>query len=233
MNFHWSKRFSIAGLVLLLISSCTQARAQEPDKPEAGEHGVAKESDANHPAKSASRLMAERVQVTGVPNFGEVSPRIFRGGQPSFDGLEQLAKMGVNIIVNLRPGDHADEEREATRLGMQYVAIPWQCYHPSDTAIAEFLTVLHENPTKKIFVHCQHGSDRTGMSIAAHRMSDEGWSAEDAQKEMKAFGFNRSHRLACHGLSDYEKNFPEQFRTSPEFENLRSVRASGDSQSEP
>jgi hypothetical protein len=69
-------------------------------------------------------------------------------------------------------------------------SIPWQCYHPSDTAIAEFLTVLHENPRKKIFVHCEYGSDRTGMSIAAHRMSDEGWSPEEARREMKAFGFN-------------------------------------------
>jgi protein-tyrosine phosphatase len=112
-------------------------------------------------------------------------------------------------------------------------SIPWQCYHPSDTAIAEFLTVLHENPRKKIFVHCEYGSDRTGMSIAAHRMSDEGWSPEEARREMKAFGFNRSHRVACRGLSGYEKNFPAEFKTSPQFENLRSVRPIGDSQSQP
>jgi len=38
-------------------------------------------------------------------------------------------------------------------------------------------------------VHCQHGADRTGMMTAIYRIAVEGWSKEDAIKEMTEGGF--------------------------------------------
>lgn len=225
MRFSFAKYFLITAFSTSLIVLCTAADAQQSEAPK---------NLAGGDASSAEKhVAAKKSRVNGVPNFGEVSPQIFRGGQPSSAGLESLAKMGVSIIINLRPGDHTDERDAATRLGMRYVSIPWQCYHPNDTAMAEFLTILHENPDKRIFVHCEYGTDRTGMSIAAHRMSDQGWSAREARREMQAFGFNFSHRMSCKGLSEYEKNFPDEFKTSPEFESLRSVQPNGDPEAQP
>jgi tyrosine-protein phosphatase SIW14 len=180
-------------------------------------------SDAKPAPANAEHAIAKMIPVKGIPKFGEVSPQLFRGGQPSSEGLEFLADLGVGIIVNLRPGDHPEEEEEASRLGMRYISIPWQCYHPNDAAIASFLTVLGENPGKKIFVHCELGSDRTGMSIAAYRMSAQGWSAEEAMKEMQVYGFSSSHHLTCRGLAGYEQAFPSAFKSHLEFLNLRPV----------
>jgi hypothetical protein len=38
----------------------------------------------------------------GVPSMAEVTPRLFRRGRPSKKGLETLAQMGINIVVDGR-----------------------------------------------------------------------------------------------------------------------------------
>jgi protein tyrosine/serine phosphatase len=95
---------------------------------------------------------------------------------------------------------------------------------PKDVVIAQFLTLLRDNPDRKIFVHCNTGIDRTGMMVAAYRMAEEKWTADEAMKEMKAFGFSRFHGLICLGLSSYEKRFPQQFASDPAFQSLRTSR---------
>ena len=155
-----------------------------------------------------------------LPNFGEASTTLYRGGQPSKRGFRILAKMGVNIVVDLR-GSRDSERKIVTHLGMQYVALPWHCWFPKDEIFAQFLTLLRKNPGKKIFVHCRLGDDRTAMMIASYRMAQEGWSAERAEKEMEKFGFSFAHRrLICPGLSSYEEKFPQRFKTSPAFRHL-------------
>jgi tyrosine-protein phosphatase SIW14 len=159
-----------------------------------------------------------------IPDFGEVTPRLYRGGQPTKSGFEALAKLGVQIVVDLR-GDRRGEREEVTRLGMRYVPMPWQCSFPKDGIFAAFIELIRTNPGKKIFVHCRVGDDRTGMMIAAYRMADQRWSAERAKKEMIHYGFSFVHRhLICLRLADYEEEFPKRFATRPEFEKLRSTR---------
>jgi hypothetical protein len=92
---------------------------------------------------------------------------------------------------------------------MQYVAIPWHCLFPRDEVFARFLNVLRANPDKKVFVHCRYGDDRTGMMVAAYRMSVEGWTAEEARREMDQFGYKP---LVCPSLGPYEKHFPEHVK---------------------
>lgn len=164
--------------------------------------------------------MGSRKHYVGLTNFAEVSPRLFRGGQPGVDGLEALKKMGVSIIVDMRGSKSPHEQIAVGKLGMQYVVIPWHCPFPSDGIFARFLKVIHDNPGKKIFVHCRLGDDRTGMAIAAYRMADEGWSAEEALEEMKEFGFTGAHHVICPTLQGYEKDFPNHLKTNPIFKDL-------------
>ena len=173
---------------------------------------------ASSHARRSSRNKSMRKDL---PNFGEASTTLYRGGQPSKRGFRILAKMGVNIVVDLR-GSRDSERKIVTHLGMQYVALPWHCWFPKDEIFAQFLTLLRKNPGKKIFVHCRLGDDRTAMMIASYRMAREGWSAERAEKEMEKFGFSFAHRrLICPGLSSYEEKFPQRFKTSPAFRHLR------------
>ena len=178
------------------------------------------------PLAAQERTIARKLAVAGVPNLGEVNSNLYRGAQPTQAGFENLARMGVTIVVDLRERGIEPERKQVTRLRMRYVALPWFCFHPEDAKIARFLTLLHKNRGKKVFVHCQTGDDRTGMMIAAYRMAEQGWTAEDAMKEMEAYGFTSSHHLICPGLSSYEETFPRRFKTSPAFRNLyRGVRS--------
>lgn len=174
------------------------------------------------PAPSETKaLIPPRSILLGVPNFGQVTPTLYRGGQPNREGFANLRKLGIDIVVDLR-GSRAGERRVVTGLGMRYVAIPWRCYSPRDEVFAQFLTLLRENPGKKVFVHCKVGDDRTGMDIAAYRMAEQNWTAEQARKEMEVYGVNWFHRTICPRLGSYEKDFPRRFETSPAFRELRS-----------
>jgi tyrosine-protein phosphatase SIW14 len=181
-------------------------------------YGTAKSSTA---AVTTEHTIARRLAVEGVPNLGEVSPTLYRGAQPTREGFRKLADMGIRIVVDLRERHLEVERRQVTKLGMRFVAIPWNCFHPEDTDMARFLRLLRDNRGKKVFVHCQTGDDRTGMMIAAYRMAEEGWTAAKAMNEMEAYGFTSSHHLICPRLTSYEATFPRRFKTSPAFRDLR------------
>jgi protein tyrosine phosphatase (PTP) superfamily phosphohydrolase (DUF442 family) len=170
---------------------------------------------------TTERTIARKLAVSGLPNLGEVSSTLYRGAQPTQEGFQKLAEMGVGIVVDLRERGREVERQQVVKLGMRYVAIPWYCFHPEDKDLARFLRLLRDNRGKKVFVHCQTGDDRTGMMIAAYRMAEQGWTAEEAMKEMVAYGFTSSHHLICPGLSSYEARFSRRFKTSPAFRDLR------------
>jgi protein tyrosine phosphatase (PTP) superfamily phosphohydrolase (DUF442 family) len=157
---------------------------------------------------------AKKLKLIGVPNFGEVTPYLYRGAQPSLQGFRGLANMGIDIVVDARLSHKSSEKKVVTAAGMQFVSIPWHCMFPKDKAMAQFLAVLRENPKKKIFVHCRLGDDRTGMMVAAYRMAVDNWTAEEAFAEMMQFGMNRR---ICFPLIKYESKFPERLKNNAEL----------------
>lgn len=177
------------------------------------------------PAPAPPREIARKLSLDGVPNFGEVTPALYRGAQPSKEGFDALVKMGFGVVIDLRGGSRDGEREKVTQLGLQYISIPWHCGRPEDSTVAQFLSALRQNSGKKIFVHCKLGTDRTGMMIAAYRIAEQGWDAEEARKEMETFGFSSIHHWMCPGLAGYESRFPTVFNSSPAFENLRPVPA--------
>jgi tyrosine-protein phosphatase SIW14 len=211
LQFSTRKSFLLATVTMLATMMCVTAHAQQPANA------------AAPPDLNSQHTIAHKSPLDGVSNFGEVTPTLYRGGQPSRDGLANLLKMGIEVVVDLREGVREDERDAVTKLGMQYIAIPWRCGHPENETTARFLTFLRENSDKRIFVHCLYGTDRTGMMIAALRMSKQNWTAAEARREMQAYGFSFAHRMMCPGLATYEEQFPGQFKTSPAFEKLRSA----------
>jgi protein tyrosine phosphatase (PTP) superfamily phosphohydrolase (DUF442 family) len=157
----------------------------------------------------------------GITNFGEVTPYLFRGAQPNADGFQTLQKKGINVIVDLRRNGISQEQAAVTGLGMQFVSIPSRCEAPQDAPWARFLQVMRDNRGKKVFVHCELGIDRTGMAVAAYRMAEEGWTADEAAQEMKAYGFSSAHHALCPGLAAYESGFPERLKKSSAFRGLQ------------
>jgi tyrosine-protein phosphatase SIW14 len=170
---------------------------------------------------TASHVIPARQNFSGLQNFAQINPTLFRGGRPTEEGLACLQKMGVTIVISLE-GKYKVLRKPVERLGMQYVSMFWECSFPKDEIFARFLQLLRDNPGKKVFVYCHYGNDRTSMMIAAYRIAEQGWSAEEAKEEMKDFGFDFFHRRICSGLSEYEDHFPEHWREHRAFEKLRS-----------
>ena len=185
----------------------------------------ATDSPSPAPAATPAHEFARKLSLDGVPNFGEVTPALYRGAQPSKEGFDALVKMGFDVVIDLRAGSRDGEREKITRLGLQYISIPWYCGHPDDSTVALFLSALRQNSGKKIFVHCKLGADRTGMMIAAYRIAEQGWDAKEAGKEMQAFGFSSIHHWMCPGLAGYETRFPAVFSSSQAFEELRPIPA--------
>ena len=102
---------------------------------------------------------------------------------------------------------------------MRYISMPVSgTAGPSEEQIAAFLTLLRENAGRKLFVHCKHGADRTGVMIAAYRMSAEGWTTAQALAEMRAYHF---HRLWLPAMRRTVREFPQRYESSPVFLPLR------------
>lgn len=112
--------------------------------------------------------------------------------------FEQLNKLGVKTIVCLRWSKKAIEEelRICKALNLEVVSIPLNYWRlPNREEIARFFEIVDEQSKHPIFLHCKHGSDRTGMFSAFYRMKYDGWSADRAYEEMKNSGF---HKIRMH-----------------------------------
>lgn len=61
--------------------------------------------------------------------------------------------------------------------------IPLDTGSITEDDLYKILTVIRDAP-KPLLIHCWHGSDRTGCSVAAYRIVFENWSVEDAISEL-------------------------------------------------
>ncbi len=147
-------------------------------------------------------------QVKELPNFQKVTDRLYRGAQPQAGGLKKLAELGINTIINLRGEDEFGraEQKEAEALGLRYYSIPMGgLSRPSDEEVERVLKLINAPENGKIFVHCKHGADRTGTVIACYRISQENYSAEQAQAEAKKYGMSWVQFGMKGYISDYYK----------------------------
>ncbi len=205
----------VFALALAVVAACLYGRVARPQVSAQLQQGAGSGKPAGCATSPATARLAEKLELQGVPNFGKVTAQLYRGGQPSKDGFDELKKLGVQVVVNLREDNTEVERSLVTAAGLEYVAIPWNCHHPANSLAARFLQILRENREKKIFVHCYAGVDRTGLMIAAYRMAEQGWLPEQASDEMRNFGFNFIHRSWCHALEAYEESFPQQLTADP------------------
>lgn len=140
------------------------------------------------PAAVAAEPLKPQNDLPGLTNFAKVSDAVSRGAQPTAEGFQTLKARGIKTIVNLR-SEHSDRSMLAGT-GLQYVEIPCVPWHMKELQIVEFLKVVRDPKNQPVFVHCAVGCDRTGAAVAAYRMSEQHWTAEDAIKELHRFGYH-------------------------------------------
>jgi protein tyrosine/serine phosphatase len=127
-----------------------------------------------------------------LPNFHPVAPGIYRGAAPTEAGLERLKRMGVHTIVDLRisPREVKKERKEAESLGFQWVNLPMGSDPPTSRQVSRFLEIMDHASVDPVFVHCQHGADRTGCMVGIWRGTRDRWDFPRIWKEMRRYGFD-------------------------------------------
>ncbi|MCP4112909.1 MAG: dual specificity protein phosphatase family protein [Desulfobacteraceae bacterium] len=146
------------------------------------------EINASEPDKSVcSDKWAISIEKAGLPNFHKVTDDLYRGAQPEKAGFQELKKMGIKTIVNLR-SFHSDRDKIGNT-GLVYEHIYMKSWHPEEKELVRFLKIVTDKKRTPVFVHCMHGADRTGLICATYRIAVCGWTKENAIREMKKGGF--------------------------------------------
>ena len=127
------------------------------------------------------------MEQPGLPNLHKVSDDLYRGAQPTAEGIKQLQALGIKTIINLRS---SDTDRDLLTVpGIRYERIPMTAWRPKDDDVMQFLRIVTDENRLPAFVHCRRGADRTGMMVAIYRVAVQGWDKEQAIAEMTQGGF--------------------------------------------
>ena len=133
---------------------------------------------------------AQPVASASIKNWYRVDADVFRSEQPTRAAFEEMRAKGIRTVINLRH-DLSDESL-TSGLGFGLVEIPIRAWGFSEDEIVKVLKAVQAAP-KPVLVHCQMGSDRTGVVIAMYRVVFQGWTKKDALAELEdgGFGFHR------------------------------------------
>ena len=143
----------------------------------------------------------------GIPNLAEVNSHLYRGAQPTTQGIHTLRDERIRTIINLRmPGDVVpEEETEARACGIIYTNVPlcgWSA--PTDAQVAQVLSLIETSPGA-VFIHCKYGCDRTGTIIACYRIKHDLWVNGRALKEAEDYGMSRWEPGMKHYIREFGK----------------------------
>src|SRR3954467_10941239 len=163
--------------------------------------------EARPTATTSQRPLAQRLPgVAGVENFARVNPALYRGAQPTEEGLKQLKAMGVKTVIDFRSFHSTRKEVEAA--GMTPVEIPLRAdlgsVPPDDDSLKKFFAVVLDPARQPVYIHCAFGKDRTGTMAAVYRLEMDGWTGDEALEEMEAFGYHNIYRDLIQFVKTYK-----------------------------
>ena len=156
-------------LLAIALSAAASSRSDEPT------------------VKTRPANWAVKLDRPGLPNLFKLNAGLYRGAQPTAEGIKELEKLGVKTIIDLR-----DKHSDKDILGDSKIAwepIPTKTWNPKDADVVRFLKIATDKTRQPVFVHCQHGADRTGTMCAIYRVAVDGWSKRQAIDEMVKGGF--------------------------------------------
>ena len=163
-----------------------------------------------------------------IPHFSKVNNSHYRGGRPKPADLSYLQRLNVRTVINLQggdlsnpryrgfikwwePGELADaiaaEMNLSKSLGLLFFSKTLDAIDPvsdeDDVRIDEILAIMGNPAAQPVFVHCEHGIDRTGLIVALYEVKYLGMSPHDAYNEWRASGHKGIGTLFTGHLDEY------------------------------
>jgi protein tyrosine/serine phosphatase len=143
---------------------------------------VAMAGESNRPSQ-----WAEPIQLQGVSNLHKINDGLYRSAQPTKEGMKNLEKIGIKTVINLRAFHSDSDELKGTTLLNDELNV--KTWHIEDEDVIRVLRTISKKENGPFLIHCQHGADRTGVMSAMYRIVVQGWTKDDAIKEMVAGGY--------------------------------------------
>jgi tyrosine-protein phosphatase SIW14 len=155
------------------------------------------------------------VPGVSIKNFGKVNDHYYRGSQPSQEEFTQLKKLGIKTVVDLRK-DSVHAEADWTRdSGMQYFNIPMKAsVAATEQETSYFLSLVNDPANWPVYVHCKGGRHRTGALTAVYRITQDGWTADQAFNEMKEYDFDNGFFGGPGAQKKFVYSFYERYRAA-------------------
>ncbi|TAL22562.1 MAG: protein-tyrosine-phosphatase [Nitrospirae bacterium] len=145
-------------------------------------NSLASAGELNRPSQWAVPM-----KVQGVGNLHKINDSLYRSAQPTEGGMKNLEKMGIKTIINLR-AFHSDKDK-LKGTGLLNNALSVKTWHIEDEDVIKVLKIISKKENGPFLIHCQHGADRTGIMSAMYRIVVQGWSKDEAIKEMVDGGY--------------------------------------------
>lgn len=167
-------------------------------------------TDTLDTAANQSIAAKTKKTVADLPNFHEVYPFLYRGGEPTETGLKKLQSMGIKTIIDLRAPSERPiaEDKIAKELGMKYINLVMTSAPPTkkqvDITLDQIKRAKADPNNGAVFLHCAHGSDRTGCMVGIWRVTQDGWNYEDAYKEMRKYYFTPKFTRLSGAVKEHE-----------------------------
>lgn len=138
-----------------------------------------------------------RIVSMGLSSVPGLNPIILAGAQPLLsgdfrsDGIGELATLyKVKTIIDLQSDEVDRETIECAAAGVEFHSIKLpgiEIFDRLDHAkVLDAVKIVEDRTKWPVFVHCQHGADRTGAVIGCYRI-DTGWTSEEAIQEMRKY----------------------------------------------
>ena len=142
------------------------------------------------------RPRLERDGIESLRRLGIKKIINLQGGDLTAPGKARWPEWS-KLILKLEPGEAAGaiqaEADAAAAAGIESMNIPLDSLDPITAQEADSLDgilkmLAASGPERPIYVHCEHGKDRTGLALALYRMRYDGWTQARAAAEMAAMG---------------------------------------------
>jgi protein tyrosine/serine phosphatase len=142
------------------------------------------------PMPGADAETARAAAANPLPNFVQVSPALYRSGQPTQAGVAKLAATGIKTIIKLNTDSPAEADWAAgAGIDLETILMSNKV-SPTYDQIDQALAIINDPAKQPVVVHCHLGHDRTGAVVGAYRVTVQGWTVDKAAAEAKAMGYS-------------------------------------------
>ena len=178
------------------------------------------------PSRAQSQTASASINIE---NFGMLNENYYRGSQPNAGQLTDLKKLGVKTVIDLRKDKVEEASGWARAAGLQYINIPLTTKRAAtEEQTTYFLSLVNDPANWPVYVHCKGGRHRTGEMSAIYRITQNGWTADQAYKEMKKYDFENGF-FYPRSLKKYVFTYYDQFLSKKTSNVPADTRASGTS----